>query len=373
MIKWRESKSKRALVVGGSALLVLASGARADDDDDMANDVYSESEEPQARSRVRTAGPLNGTHVLVDGETLWSISERYFGDGEAWPRLWSYNPEITNPHWIYPGTTVRLGDGSGDAPAPRSTTVRQAARVVRSTPDNAAVTLRDHAFLDAEALEQSGELVSAEMDHMFFLQFEEAYVQFSSDDPVRVGDELTLFRPIPQRERGENEEGELVRIFGTARVVSYDDGEKKARVRITEVLDPIERGMRVANVPRRFASAPARRNEQDLTGRVVGASRPTRVIGDGQVVFVNLGAEDGVRVGNRLFVVATEDRWAASGSGTMDRGNEISSSEENPALPPQVIAELRIVNVRPHSAAALVTRAVHEFEVGARTDMRSGY
>jgi hypothetical protein len=47
-------------------------------------------------------------HVVEQGDTLYDLSGRYFGDTQEWPRLWSYNPHVTNPHWIYPGDIVYL-------------------------------------------------------------------------------------------------------------------------------------------------------------------------------------------------------------------------------------------------------------------------
>ena len=55
-----------------------------------------------------TRGPLPELHVVRSGDTLWDICFYYFNDPWQWPKVWSYNPQITNPHWIYPGDLVRL-------------------------------------------------------------------------------------------------------------------------------------------------------------------------------------------------------------------------------------------------------------------------
>ena len=54
------------------------------------------------------AGPIPELHVVRSGDTLWDICFYYFNDPWQWPKIWSYNPQITNPHWIYPGDLVRL-------------------------------------------------------------------------------------------------------------------------------------------------------------------------------------------------------------------------------------------------------------------------
>src|SRR3954453_16744081 len=53
-------------------------------------------------------------YVVVPGDTLWGISQRYTDSPGRWPELWGLNrEEIRNPHLIYPGNVLVLDPARG--------------------------------------------------------------------------------------------------------------------------------------------------------------------------------------------------------------------------------------------------------------------
>jgi hypothetical protein len=75
------------------------------------------------------------------GDTLWDISQTLFGDGNYWPKIWSLNSSITNPHLIRPNNVIRfiLGDESG----PPAFTVTEAEQEDSSNTTMTTITQND--------------------------------------------------------------------------------------------------------------------------------------------------------------------------------------------------------------------------------------
>jgi len=96
----------------------------------------------------------NATYDIQKGDTLWDISDTFFGDADFWPKLWSLNSGgIFNPHEITPGDQVEFVAG----------TVNEAPTVEVKKPGVVIQSPKDEKKESAKAPEPTHEMVDVDL------------------------------------------------------------------------------------------------------------------------------------------------------------------------------------------------------------------
>jgi len=334
-------------------------------------------------------GETPASHTVRRGETLWGMCDFYFRNPYEWPKLWSYNPQIKNPNWIYPGDEIRLkpADENGKneagvaAPSPRDPAKMTLVDRRRRVP-NDTVFLRDQGWVRDESDDVWGEVTGAAQETMFLSDLNQVYLTIRGGHNVQIGQELTLFRT-----RTSAAAGAIVQILGTVRVNAWNPDSHIARAQIVETLDVIERGAKVGALARSFAVVPPRRNDADVEAHVLASVHPNEFFGQNQVVFIDRGEGAGLKPGNRLFIVRRGDAWrqtlvAAEASLRISADDERpmppmektpGSRRDDQRYPDEVVAELRVLATKKDTAVCLVTQARSEIELRDLVVARKGY
>ncbi|HVY48472.1 MAG TPA: LysM peptidoglycan-binding domain-containing protein [Minicystis sp.] len=319
-------------------------------------------------------------HTVRRGDTLWEISGKYFANPYQWPRIWAENPQIQNPHWIYPGDRVRLREAG-----PVGGGAVGAFRGRRRTVPPQTIFLRDQGWVDDKDGDDWGEVLGSPQDTMILSEGAAVYIQLREGHEMAIGELLTIWRPIRTVET-ENTKGELVSIRGTARIDRFNPRTHMVRAKVVEALDVIERGARVGPVGRRFDVVPPVPSDVDLEAHIIAAVYPYQFYGQNQVVYLDRGAKEGVKPGMRFFAVHRGDLWIEhlGTAGTMAkvrprtednrpaRIDPLRTTIDEDLLPDETYAEFRVVTTRDHTCMALVTASRHEIEHNARLVARRG-
>ena len=253
------------------------------------------------------------TYVVKRGDTLWGIAKVFLRDPWFWPEIWQVNPQVQNPHLIYPGDTLRLVyiDGRPTITLQRGDTARVMPRV-RSQPMERAVTaipyetvaafMSKPSVLAREQIKGAPYVLATRDMHVVMSSGDTLYARgFASPAPlgthyniVRVGDAL----------RDPDEHNKVVGydgIFtGSAHVTRSGDPTTlimTESARETEAGDKLFAGgvdVALDFIP----SSP----KNKINGRIMAVSNGVSVIGQYEVVVINRGARDGLMPGNVLAV-----------------------------------------------------------------------
>ena len=268
--------------------------------------------------RINEPVPLAEGHpneyVVQVGDTLWDISGTFLKDPWYWPEIWYVNPDIENPHLIYPGDVIGLVyiDGQPRLTNVRASTFRMSPQA-RVTPLSEAI--QSIAYEDVAAFLSSGVILEKEQadalpyllktrgDHLIASAGNEIYVRGLTQDAsgarfnvVHIGD--PLYDPDDNRLIGYQGipvgEGVLRR------------GGDPATVALTDTTMEAKPGDRLlpasVDIPLNFfPSAPS----TAVNGRIISVVGGVTQIGQYMVVVMNRGSNNGLSVGDVLSVYQT--------------------------------------------------------------------
>jgi hypothetical protein len=325
-------------------------------------------------------------HVVRKGDTLWDLCDSYYSNPWGWPKVWSYNPQILNPHWIYPGDQIRMRDVNDPIGQRREALAGAGAGSPlfghgRHGIAPSTVFLRDHGFLGDPKRDVWGELVGAVEDQMLLSNGNHVYLMMRPGVELKPGQSLTIFTPIrnpPDVPGARKPPGEIVSVKGTIKIDQFNPKTRVARGEVTEAMDVIERGYRVGPIGRQFDVVPPKPAPKNVVAHVLSSLYPHTVLGQNQLAFLDRGSEDGLEPGTRLFVLRQGDSWRKSlnvGNDMLKYRMKIESAksadvERTPIenndkdFPSEVVAELRVIRAEKYSSLALVIETKREIEPG---------
>ena len=323
----------------------------------------------QVSQPVPLASNAPNEYIVQEGDTLWDIAATFLRDPWYWPEVWYVNPQVENPHLIYPGDTLALVMIGGQQ---RITNVRAStyrlspqARVTPLTESITSIPYEQIAAFLSKGLvlekDQAGQLpyiLSTRGDHLVAAAGNDVYVRGGEPAPngtrysvVHVGDEL--------RDPDDNDligyqgiyvgEGALAR-GGDPATVSLTDTNREALNGDRLVPESVDIPLNF------FPKAP----DIDIDGRIISVVDGVSLIGQYQVVVLNRGARNGLAPGDVLTVFQAgdevKDRYAGGFMNAVGGGETVK-------LPDEEAGTIMVFKVYDRIGYALVMEATSDIHV----------
>jgi LysM repeat protein len=276
-------------------------------------------------SQAQAGGPVMNpnapdSYVVKRGDTLWGIAKVFLRDPWFWPEIWQVNPQVQNPHLIYPGDTLRLVyiDGKPQIMLQRGDSARVEPRI-RSEPFEGAITtipyqsvaafMSKPSVLAKEQIKTAPYVLASRDMHVVAAEGDTLYAR-GFTGPVDLGSHYNVVHV-----------GEALRDPDDNTILGYDGvftgaghitrGGDPATLLMTESAYETEPGDKLfaggVEVPLDFIPSPPK---DKINGRIIAVSHGVTVIGQYEVVVINRGARDGLTPGNVLAVYLAGEKIA---------------------------------------------------------------
>ena len=259
-------------------------------------------------------------YTVKKGDTLWGISGMYLQKPWLWPELWDVNPQIDNPHLIFPGDELYLVwvDGKPRLRVRRGRDVKLTP-TMRVTPLDLAIPiipldeigpwLLAHRIMPADDLNDSAYVVAGDQGHLI----------------TGPGDKVFGRGPFPDGERAygiyraastyvDPITGEFLgyqaQDIGNARLLSSNKAAV-TELEITRISEEVRIGDRLLPLEERVLDAtfqPRAPKEELENAYMIAVDRGITQIGEMSIVVINKGKRDGLEIGHVLAVYQTGGR-----------------------------------------------------------------
>lgn len=272
-------------------------------------DGSSSSEEP-TRSIVNPSAP--SSYTVKRGDTLWDIAAMFLRDPWLWPEIWQVNPQVENPHLIYPGDVLTLAYGEDGQPQIRLTR----GGVARLNPqlrvgaiDDAITTIPYSAIaaflerpsvISKEQLKTAPAVVAFRNDHTMGASGQEAYVR--GLDGARIDSRYAVVHigdPIR-----DPDDGEVLGYQGTytATAIVQRPGDP-GKALLADSARETYAGDRLIGAESELGlNFVPRSPSNDVRGQIVSVVDGVTLIGQYRIVALNRGSRHGLQPGHVLAI-----------------------------------------------------------------------
>ncbi len=280
-------------------------------------------------------------YTVQKGDTLWDLSQKFADSPWEWPELWHYNPDIKNPHWIYPGQKILVYKkewaGKKEAPQPEAEPAEEAPKSIFH------YEMINYVEFDQEtAVAPSGNIINATDDKTLVSEGDTVYLRPGEGPPLAAGGLYTIYRTFEINTGLLDDASPGIQHYLTGVVEITDIESEYAIAKVVKSFRDIHYEDMVMPLETRSPEIEKKEADNGLTGRIIRSEERSALIGQDKLVFIDKGENDGVEVGQSYNIL--HQPVAAPEPGTPKIG-----------LKPVNVGEILVLHTEDTTATGLIT------------------
>jgi len=310
-------------------------------------------------------------YTIKKGDTLWGLSQRFIDDPYYWPDMWADNPEITNPHLIFPGQKILIHDGRLEIiPAyqeAKQEEVKEAppAEEKMAEPEPKPAEVLQLTTTGVESFIRTSEtpfgtLIDTVDNRSLLTKGDLVFLKMLDGNSATVGDTYGLFMRgnVIKHPQTQEEIGTMMHNLGFLQVTEINKNTVSAK--IGEVYREIERGAELFEYIPPRKELTLKRASAELNGTIVAINDNKISIATNDVIYIDLGSDDGLQSGN-LFYISRPRMVSAK---VLKEAGEID-------LPDSVLGAAVVIEAHAKTASAVIIKSVDAMQIGDKVTVVS--
>ncbi|WP_266169144.1 LysM peptidoglycan-binding domain-containing protein [Dyella subtropica] len=350
-----------------------------------------------AGAQLRSDHP--DSYTVRKGDTLWGISARFLSKPWLWPEIWQANPQVQNPHLIYPGDVLNLSfiNGPHLGLQPR---VRAEGEAVPAIPlSELRLFLKDMRVMNSNEVNDSPYVVGFEEGRLRGAVGQNIYVRNLNSEPGQrwaIVRPSHVFRGFKEDDRSDPSNGIVghdldsdvsmvkgpwnenfrndghygrghdlgveVAVIGTAETLRTGDPSTLLLLDSTQEIRKGDRILPIDDKPYDAYYYPHAPKAAPENARVIAFADAMDAVGRRQVVALSIGAKDGVENGQTYSVFQPgENIHDDVASNSWDRG-----VGKRVTLPEEFVGHVMVFRTFDRVSYGLVMDGLRPVNKGAR-------
>ena len=342
------------------------------------------------------------SYTVRRGDTLWDISAKFLSKPWLWPEIWQANPQVRNPHLIYPGDVLNLSFINGPRLKLEPSVHREGQAVTAIPLDQLRMFLKDMRVMDSNSVSSAPYVVGFEEARLRGAVGQNLYGRGLKSEPGQrwaIVRPTHVFRGFEQDDKNDAENevvghtldsdvamvrtpwsedfrddghygrgddlGVEVSVIGTAETLRSGDPSTLLLLDATQEIRAGDRVLPVDDAPYDPYYYPHAPRAVPRNARVIAFADAMDAAGPRQVVALSIGAKDGVENGQTYAMFQPgETIHDDVASSSWSRG-----SGEKVALPDEFVGHVMVFRTFDRVSYGLVMDGLRPVHRGDRLTM----